>query len=70
MDALHTPGRMHRRTVLKRATAMAMGGSAVAALLAACGGSTAPTATTGAAATTATGAGAGAATSAPKTGSA
>ena len=43
-------GRMHRRTVLKRAAAIAMGSSALSALLAACGSSTAaPTATTGAA---------------------
>jgi len=69
MDRSHTPGQMNRRTVLRRAAAMAMGGSALAAVLAACGSSTAPTATTGAAATTA-GAAAGGATSAPKTGSA
>ena len=69
MDRLHTPGQMNRRMVLKRAAAMAMGGSALAAVLAACGSSTAPTATTGAAATTA-GAAAGSATSAPKAGSA
>ncbi len=59
-----------RRMLLKRATALAIGGSVTAAILAACGSSgSAPTATTGVAATPATSSGASSATTAPKTGS-
>ena len=59
-----------RRIVLKRAAALAIGGSVTAAILAACGSSSAPTATAGSAATPATSGGATSATTAPKTGSA
>ncbi len=57
---------MSRRMLLKRAAALAIGGSVTAAILAACGSSNAPTATTGGAATSAT---SGGATTAPKTSS-